>query len=95
MHCIFVLCSGYNIIQEEQVKSFWGSTFVKLKKTNFLLSLRKGKHRCIRPPPIGFSLHDYHYYLVDCTFTLQEFIETLECIITLCISLDPIVVEIC
>jgi hypothetical protein len=38
--------------------SFWGSTFVKLKETNFLLFLSKGKHWCI-PTPIGFSL--YHY----------------------------------
>jgi hypothetical protein len=44
------------------------------------LFLSKGKHRCI-PSPLGFSLYNYHYYIVDCAFTLQEFIETLECIL--------------
>jgi hypothetical protein len=93
MHCISVLGSGYEVIQEEHVKSFWGSTFGKLKKTNFLPFLSKGKHRCI-PPPLGFLLYNCHYVIVDCAFTLQEFIETLECITLLWMSLDPIVVEI-
>jgi hypothetical protein len=57
MHCIFMLGSGYNVVQEEKVKSFCGSTFVKLKKTNFLLFLSKGKHRCISPP-LGILLYN-------------------------------------
>jgi hypothetical protein len=36
-----------------QAKGSWGSTFVKLKKTNFLPFLSKGKHQCI-PPLLGF-----------------------------------------
>jgi hypothetical protein len=39
-----MLGSRYDVVQEEQVKSFWGSTFVKLNKTNFLPFLSKGKH---------------------------------------------------
>jgi hypothetical protein len=93
MHCISVLGSGYDINQEEQVKSFWGSTFMKLKKTNFLMFLSKGKHWCIPPLP-EILLYNYHYVIVDCAFMLQEFIETLECITPIWISLDPIVVEI-
>jgi hypothetical protein len=33
-----------------------GSTFVKLKKTKFLLFLSKGKHLCISPPSKDFTL---------------------------------------
>jgi hypothetical protein len=39
-----ILGVGYNVDQEEKVKSFWGSAFIKLKKTNFLPFLSKGKH---------------------------------------------------
>jgi hypothetical protein len=52
---------------------------MKLKKTNFLPLLSKGKHQCISPP-LGILLYNYHYVIVDCAFPLQEFIETLECI---------------
>jgi hypothetical protein len=65
---------------------------MKLKKTNFLLFLSEGKHWCI-PPPLGVLLYNCHYCIVDCAYTLYELIEALECITTLCISLDPIVVE--
>jgi hypothetical protein len=34
--------------RKDQVKA-WGSTFVKLKKTNFLLFLSKGKHGAYHP----------------------------------------------
>jgi hypothetical protein len=44
MHCISMLGSGCDVVQEEQVKSFWESTFIKFKKTNFLPFLSKGKH---------------------------------------------------
>jgi hypothetical protein len=64
-----VLGVGCDIDQGEPSQSFWGSTFMKLKKTNFLLFLSKGKHQCI-PPPIGFSLYNYYYYLVACALTL-------------------------
>jgi hypothetical protein len=47
-----------------QFKSFWGSTFMKLKKMNFPRFLRKGKHWCI-PPPIEFSLYNiYSMFLI-------------------------------
>jgi hypothetical protein len=59
---------------------------MKLKKTNFLPFLSKGKLRSI-PPPLGILLYNCHYIIVDYAFTLQEFIETLECITPLCISL--------
>jgi hypothetical protein len=52
-----------------RAKGSWGSTFVKLKKTNFLPFLSKGKHRCILSP-LGFSLYNCPYYLVDCAFML-------------------------
>jgi hypothetical protein len=29
-----MLGSGYDVVQKDQVKSFWGSTFMKLKKLN-------------------------------------------------------------
>jgi hypothetical protein len=92
MHCISMLGYGYDVIQEEQVKSFWGSTFMNLKKTNFVPFLSKGKHRCI-PPCIGFSLNNCHYVIVGCAFTLQEFIETLECMTPFVYHLDPIMME--
>jgi hypothetical protein len=75
----------YNIEKERSSRSFGGSTFVKHKKSKFSV-LNKGKHRFI-PPPLGFLLYNYHYYLVACAFTLQEFVETLECITTLFRSL--------
>jgi hypothetical protein len=50
MHYISVLGSGYNVIQEEQVESFWGSTFVKLKKTNFFCSKAKASTGAYQPP---------------------------------------------
>jgi hypothetical protein len=59
---------------------------MKLKKTNFVLFLSKDKHRCI-PPPLGILLYNCHLVIVGCVFTFQEFIETLECITTMCISL--------
>jgi hypothetical protein len=59
---------------------------MKCKKTNFLLFLSKGKHQCI-PPPVGFSCYNCHYVIFGCAFMLQEFIETLECITSLGISL--------
>jgi hypothetical protein len=65
---------------------------VKLKKTNFLPFLSKGKHRYI-PPPLRILLYNCYYVIVDCAFTFQEFIETLECITTFVYHLDPIVVE--
>jgi hypothetical protein len=80
-----VLSFGYGIGQEEPTRSFWGSTFMKLKKTNFLLFLSEGKHWCI-PPPLGVLLYNCHYCIVDCAYTLYELIEALECITTLCIS---------
>lgn len=49
--------SGYDVIQEEQVKSLWGSPFMKLNKTNFHLFLSKGKHWCISPP-LGILLYN-------------------------------------
>jgi hypothetical protein len=66
---------------------------MKRKKTSCLPLLSKGKHRCI-PPPLGILLYNCHYVIVDFAFTLQEFIETLECITPLWILLDPIMVEI-
>jgi hypothetical protein len=36
-------------------------------------------------PIYDFSLYNYHYYLVACALTLQEIVETLECITTLVI----------
>jgi hypothetical protein len=42
---------------------------VKLKKTNFLLFLSKGKHRWISPP-LGILLDNCHYVIVACAFTL-------------------------
>jgi hypothetical protein len=53
-------------IKKSQVKSFWRSTFVKHKKTNFL---QQSNHWCI-PTPIRFSLHNYYYYLVACALVL-------------------------
>jgi hypothetical protein len=52
-----------------QVKAC-GSTFVKLKKTNFLLFLSKGKHWCI-PPPLEILLYNcpLSYYFI-CAFML-------------------------
>jgi hypothetical protein len=79
--------------RRSQIKSFWGSTFVKLKKTKFLLFLSKSRHRRI-PLPLVILLYNCHYVIVHCAFTLHEFIKTLECITPLCISLDPIMVEI-
>jgi hypothetical protein len=67
---------------------------MKHKISNFLLFLRKVKHRCIQPP-LGISLYNCHYVIVDCAFTFQEFIETLECIIPLVYHLDSIVVDFC
>jgi hypothetical protein len=46
-----------------QVKA-WGSTFVKLKKTNFLLFLSKGKHWCISPP-LGIFLYNCPSVIID------------------------------
>jgi hypothetical protein len=65
---------------------------MKLKKTNFLPFLSKGKHWCI-PPPLGILLYNCHYIIVDYLFMSQEFIESLECITTFVYHLDPIVVE--
>jgi hypothetical protein len=66
MHCISVLGSRYDVIQEDQVKSFWGLTFMKLKKTNFLKFLSKGAYHTIEE----FSLYNCHYCLVACAFML-------------------------
>jgi hypothetical protein len=33
------------------------------------------------PPPLGFVLYNYHYCIVNCAFTLQELIETIEFIL--------------
>jgi hypothetical protein len=93
MHCIFVLGSGYDVAQEKKVKSFWGSTFMKLEKTNFLLFISKGKYQCISP------LYKFYFItilklLLTCAFMLSELNETLECIIPFLYHLDPIMVEI-
>jgi hypothetical protein len=87
--CIRVV---YDVEKERPSQELWESTFVKLKKTNFLPLLSKGKHRCI-PPPLGILLYNCHYVIVACAFTLQELNETLECIIPFVYDLDPIVVE--
>jgi hypothetical protein len=89
MHCISVLGSGYNVVQEEKVKSFGGSIVMKHEKTNFLLFLSKGKHRCISPP-LGILLYNYHYVIVACAFMLQELNEILECNIPFVYHLEPI-----
>jgi hypothetical protein len=58
MHCIFVLGVGNDVVQEEQVKNFWGPTFMKPKKTNLILFLSKGQHRYI-PLPLEILLYNY------------------------------------
>jgi hypothetical protein len=66
---------------------------MKVKKTNFLPFLSKGKHRCI-PPSLEILLYNCHYVIVDCAFMFQECIETLECILPFLYYLEPMVVEI-
>jgi hypothetical protein len=50
---------------------------VKLKKSNFVPKQRQAP---VHTAPLGFLLYNCYYCLVDCAFTLQKFIETLECI---------------
>jgi hypothetical protein len=49
--------------RKDQVKA-WASTFVKLKKTNFLLFLSKCKHRCISPS-LGILLYNCPSVIID------------------------------
>jgi hypothetical protein len=51
---------------------------MKGKKSNFVPKQRQAP---VHTTPLEFSLYNYHYCIVDCAFTLQEFIETLECIL--------------
>jgi hypothetical protein len=81
MHCISMLGSGYDVIQEELVKSFWGSTFMNLKKTNSFCSWAKASTGAYHPIQY-FSHYNCHYCLIAYAFMLQEFVETLECITT-------------
>jgi hypothetical protein len=55
--------SRFGYSKRSQVKSLWGSTFVKLKKTNFPIFLSI-------PPPLGFSLYNWLKLLVTCAFML-------------------------
>jgi hypothetical protein len=55
--------------KRSQVKSLWGSAFMKLKKTNFLLFLSKGKHWCILTL-IVFSLYNCLYVIAGYAFML-------------------------
>jgi hypothetical protein len=49
-----VLGIGSNVDREEPTRRFWGSTFMKLNKTNFLPFLSKDKHEAY--PSLGLSL---------------------------------------
>jgi hypothetical protein len=44
--------------------------------------------------PLEILLYNYHYVIVDCAFTFQECIETLECIIPFLYYFELIMVEI-
>jgi hypothetical protein len=59
----FVLVVGYNVEQEELTYSFWGSTIVKRRITNFLPFSSKGKHWCISPS-LGILFYNGHYVMV-------------------------------
>jgi hypothetical protein len=65
---------------------------VKLKKTNFLLFLSKGKHRCISPS-LWILLYNYPSVIIDLCIYVIGLNETLECIIPFVYNPDPIVVE--
>jgi hypothetical protein len=68
-----ILGVSYDVDQEESTQSFWWSTFMKRKKANPI----KQSQAWVHTAPLGFSLYNCHYCIVDCAFMLQEFNETL------------------
>jgi hypothetical protein len=57
-----VLAIGYDVDQEEPSQSFWGSTFVKRKKSNIV---SKQRQATMHISPLGLLFYNYYYVIID------------------------------